>query len=50
MFGGFIWYMVTSMVRMIKISKLMTTDLLTPFLTLLFSVVNGLMIAYWRKK
>jgi hypothetical protein len=59
MFGGFIWYVLTSMVRMIKITKLMTTDLVTPFLTLLFSIGYGLVVAYidhylenssWKRK
>jgi hypothetical protein len=46
MFGGLIWYIVTSMIKLDKITKLMTHDLITPLLTLMFSIIYGLIIAY----
>jgi hypothetical protein len=46
LYGGFCWIILTSTVKLYNITSLLTKGLISPLLTLLFSVGYGLLIAY----
>ena len=45
-YGSSCWFVLMSIVKLYHISNLLTQDLLTPMLTLLFSAGYGLLLAY----